>query len=191
MNVSETGLPGVLLIEPAVFVDERGVFVETFRSEALLPYGVPTFVQDNHSRSRRGVLRGLHYQLSHAQGKLIRAARGRVFDVAVDLRRGSPNFGRWLGVVLDDVAHRQLYIPPGFAHGFVALSAEADCVYKCSDYYHPAAERGIAWNDPDIAIQWPPEVMDALVLSDRDRHLPLLREQALENLPICSEAPAL
>ncbi len=188
MNVIETALPGVLVLEPKVLGDARGFFVETYRNAVLAPYGVPPFVQDNQSRSRRGVLRGLHYQLQQPQGKLVRASRGRVFDVAVDVRRGSPHFGQWFGAVLDDIKHRQLYIPPGFAHGFVVLSDEADFTYKCTDYYHPQSEAGVAWDDPAIGIEWPAEIRDALLLSDKDRQLPRLSEQAAERLPFYVEA---
>ncbi|NJN46273.1 MAG: dTDP-4-dehydrorhamnose 3,5-epimerase [Candidatus Competibacteraceae bacterium] len=156
MNVIATELPGVLILEPRVFGDHRGFFLETYHRARYQQAGVAeTFVQDNHSRSRRGVLRGLHYQLVQPQGKLVAVTRGTVFDVAVDIRRGSPTFGRWAGVTLDDDNHRQFYVPPGFAHGFCVLSDEADFVYKCTDYYHPDSEHGIAWNDPAIGIAWP------------------------------------
>lgn len=156
MNVIATELPGVLILEPRVFGDHRGFFLETYHRARYQQAGVAeTFVQDNHSRSRRGVLRGLHYQLVQPQGKLVAVTRGTVFDVAVDIRRGSPTFGRWVGVTLDDDNHRQFYVPPGFAHGFCVLSDEADFVYKCTDYYHPDSEHGIAWNDPAIGIAWP------------------------------------
>jgi dTDP-4-dehydrorhamnose 3,5-epimerase len=182
MNLIATGLPGVLLLEPTVFGDARGFFMETWQAARYHDLGMPkSFVQDNHSRSRRGVLRGLHYQLTQPQGKLVWVTRGAVFDVAVDVRRGSPNFGRWYGCVLDDVDHRQLYIPPGFAHGFCVLSDEADFFYKCTDYYHPASERGIAWDDPAIGIEWP---LHDVALSAKDQVNPRLAEQAIENLPI-------
>ncbi len=184
MKIIETRLPGVLIFEPRVFGDVRGFFVETFRQSSVEPRMVPRFVQDNQSRSRRGVLRGLHYQKVNPQGKLVRVARGRVFDVAVDIRRGSPTFGQWSGAILDDEAHRQLYIPPDFAHGFVVLSDTADFVYKCTQYYDPASELGIIWNDPDIAIDWPAEILDAVVLSDKDRSLPRLRDQIADRLPM-------
>lgn len=183
MNVLPTPLPGVVVIEPKVLGDARGFFVETFREEALRAAGIDvTFVQDNQSRSRRGVLRGLHYQLVQPQGKLVRVAAGRVFDVAVDVRVGSPHFGRWHGEILDDVTHRQMYVPPGFAHGFVVLSETADFVYKCSDYYHPASEQCIAWNDPDIGIAWP--LADAPSLSAKDQAGPRLCDQPRERLPV-------
>jgi dTDP-4-dehydrorhamnose 3,5-epimerase len=160
MNVIQTALPGVLLFEPRVFGDERGFFFESFNDKLFTQaVGAPVaFVQDNHSRSSRGVLRGLHYQLPpHAQGKLVRVVRGEVFDVAVDIRAGSPTFGRWVGEVLSEQNKRQLWIPPGFAHGFVTLSETADFLYKTTDFYAPQAERCIAWNDPAIGIRWPYE----------------------------------
>ena len=173
-----TSLPGVLLIEHRVFGDERGFFLETFREELFVQAGLDMrFVQDNHSRSRYGVLRGLHYQQELPQGKLVRVARGRVFDVAVDVRRGSPHFGRWCGALLDDENLRQMYIPPGFAHGFLVLSEVADLLYRCSEYYRPELERGIVWNDPDLGIEWPLAGVDGPLLSDKDRALPPLAEQ--------------
>ena len=181
MKVIATELPGVLLVEPNVFGDVRGFFMETWQAARYRDAGLPErFVQDNHSRSRRGVLRGLHYQLVQPQGKLVWVTRGAVFDVAVDVRRGSPAFGRWFGCVLDDVDHRQLYIPPGFAHGFCVLSEEADFFYKCTDYYHPASERGIAWNDPEIGIDWP---LQEVALSGKDQQNRCLSAQADEDLP--------
>ena len=183
MKVIETELPGVLILEPRVFGDPRGFFLETLREATLEDAGIEAdFVQHNHSRSRRGVLRGLHYQHVNPQGKLVRAARGRVFDVAVDIREGSPDFGRWVGVELDDVEHRQLWIPPGFAHGFCVLSDEADFVYACTTYYDPASDTGIRWNDPAIGIEWP-DMGVAPLLSDKDRRMPLLAEQDPEKLP--------
>lgn len=156
MKVETTGLPGVLVIEPVVHRDQRGFFLETWRSERYADAGLPAgFVQDNHSRSVRGTLRGLHYQVEQAQGKLMWCATGEIFDVAVDLRRGSPTYGRWAGVTLSDRDHRQLWIPPGFAHGFYVLSEIADVVYKCTTPYTPALERVIRWDDPDLAIAWP------------------------------------
>ena len=187
MKVIETALPGVLIFEPKVFGDERGFFVETYRESAFVEAGLNVgFVQDNQSRSRRGVLRGLHYQLQQPQGKLVRVARGRVFDVAVDVRRGSPTFGQWAGAVLDDQAHCQMYVPPGFAHGFVVLSELADFVYKCTDYYHPRSEAGVRWDDPDIGIEWPREILGEVILSEKDGLLPRLRDQQPELLPQCA-----
>ena len=158
MRVIQTALPGVLLLEPRVFGDERGFFFESFNDKLFTQaVGAPVaFVQDNHSRSSRGVLRGLHYQRPpHAQGKLVRVVQGEVFDVAVDIRAGSPTFGRWVGEVLSEQNKRQLWIPTGFAHGFVTLSETADFLYKTTDFYAPQAERCIAWNDPAIGIHWP------------------------------------
>ena len=158
MNVIPTAIPDVLIIEPKVFGDERGFFYESFNQKAFNEAtGLDVqFVQDNHSRSRKGVLRGLHYQLPpHAQGKLVRCVRGAVFDVAVDIRKSSPTFGKWVGVELSEANHRQFWIPPGFAHGFLTLSETADFLYKTTDYYASTAERGIVWNDPVISILWP------------------------------------
>jgi dTDP-4-dehydrorhamnose 3,5-epimerase len=152
-----TALPGLVAIEPRVLGDARGTFFETFRRDQLEEaLGRPLdFVQDNHSTSLRGVLRGLHYQLPHPQAKLVRVVRGEVFDVAVDLRRASPTFGRWTGETLSAANRRQLFLPEGFAHGFLALSAEAELLYKATDYYHPEAERCLRWDDPDLGIAWP------------------------------------
>ena len=175
MKVTATDLPGVKLIEPAVHGDERGFFVETFQAERYLAAaGIAlTFIQDNHSRSRRGVLRGLHLQTSRPQGKLVRVARGEVFDVAADIDPNSPTFGRWTGAVLSDRNHHQLWIPPGYAHGFLVLSEVADFEYKCTDYYDPQSEAGVIWNDPDLAIDWPNREP---TLSAKDARLPRLAE---------------
>ncbi|KRP48676.1 dTDP-4-dehydrorhamnose 3,5-epimerase [Pseudomonas libanensis] len=156
MNVSATELPGVLVIEPKVFGDERGFFYESFNArEFEKASGLHLqFVQDNHSRSQKGVLRGLHYQVEHAQGKLVRVTAGEVLDVAVDIRRSSPHFGKWASVRLSAENNRQLWIPPGFAHGFVVLSDYAEFLYKTTDYYTPSAERCISWDDPDLNIDW-------------------------------------
>ena len=189
MNVIETNLPGVVLIEPKVFGDARGFFLETFNAERYRAAGIDaTFVQDNHSRSQRGVLRGLHYQLEHTQGKLVSVMTGAVYDVAVDIRRGSPTFGQWTGHVLDEQNHRQMYVPPGFAHGFVVLSETADFVYKCTDYYHPASEGGVTWDDPDLAIAWP---LHDVQLSAKDQAFPRLRDVPLDRLPAYELAAAL
>jgi len=152
-----TALPEVVILEPKVFGDDRGFFFESFNQRDFQQAtGVDTpFVQDNHSRSAKGVLRGLHYQIQHPQGKLVRVAAGEVFDVAVDLRRSSPNFGKWVGVVLSAENKRQLWVPPGFAHGFVATSDVAEVLYKTTDYWHPEHERSLLWNDPTVAVQWP------------------------------------
>jgi dTDP-4-dehydrorhamnose 3,5-epimerase len=182
MKVIETALPGVLIIEPKVFGDHRGFFMETYSEERYREAGIPhRFVQANHSRSRKGVLRGLHYQLIQTQGKLVSVSRGRVFDVAVDVRLGSPTFGQWASCILDDETHRQLYIPPGFAHGFAVMSEEADFLYQCTDYYHPQSEAGIAYNDPDLGIDWPE--MD-YALSEKDLKNPRLKDQAADKLPV-------
>ena len=182
MKVSETPLPGVLLIEPKVFGDARGFFLETWNHERYLAAGFPevTFVQDNFSHSRQGALRGLHFQRQHPQGKLVHVVRGAIFDVVVDVRAGSDTFGKWYGVELNAQNHRQIWIPPGFAHGFCVLSAEADFCYKCTDFYHPEDEGGISWNDPGIGIAWP--VSDP-VLSEKDRHYPQLTDLLPQDLP--------
>ena len=169
MNLVTTSLPDVLIFEPKVFGDARGFFFESFNQKVFeeLTGLQHSFVQDNHSRSSRGVLRGLHYQLQQAQGKLVRVVRGAVFDVAVDIRRSSPSFGQWVGVELSENNHRQLWVPPGFAHGFVVLSESADFLYKTTDYYAPQHERCIAWNDPSLAIAWP-DLGEAPRLSAKD-----------------------
>jgi dTDP-4-dehydrorhamnose 3,5-epimerase len=176
MKVIETELPGVVVIEPQVFTDARGWFMETFHEARFREAGLPVgFVQDNHSRSVRGALRGLHYQLRHPQGKLIRCVRGEVFDVAVDLRQGSSTFGRWFGLMLSESNRRQVYLPPGIAHGVCTLSELADVVYKCSDLYDPQSERTLLWNDPQVGIEWP--LVDPL-LSEKDRRgLPLAQAE--------------
>jgi dTDP-4-dehydrorhamnose 3,5-epimerase len=157
MKISSTVLPEVLIIEPKVFGDSRGFFFESFNQRAFNEAtGLDAeFVQDNHSRSAKGVLRGLHYQVQQPQGKLVRVVRGSVFDVAVDIRKSSPYFGRWVGVELTEENHRQLWVPPGFAHGFLVTSDTADFLYKTTDYYAPEFERCVAWNDPAIGIEWP------------------------------------
>jgi dTDP-4-dehydrorhamnose 3,5-epimerase len=182
MKVTRTEIDGVLVLEPRVFGDERGFFLESFNQRAFdAAVGTPTvFVQDNHSRSVRGVLRGLHFQRTpHAQGKLVRVAQGAVFDVAVDIRRGSPTFGRWVGVDLSEANHRQLWLPPGMAHGFLVTSERADFLYKATAYYAPQAEGFVAWNDPEIGIAWP-EVGASPLLSARDAAAPRLSEAALD-----------
>ncbi len=157
MKVTATALPEVLIIEPKVFGDVRGFFFESFNQRAFNEAtGLQvSFVQDNHSRSGKGVLRGLHYQIQQPQGKLVRVVRGSVFDVAVDIRKSSPNFGRWVGIELTDENNRQLWVPPGFAHGFLVTSESADFLYKTTDYYAPQFERCIVWNDPEIGVAWP------------------------------------
>jgi dTDP-4-dehydrorhamnose 3,5-epimerase len=176
MKVMATRLPEVLTLEPRVFGDERGYFFESYNRRAFnqAAGSEVEFVQDNHSRSARGVLRGLHYQIPpHAQGKLVRVTAGCVFDVAVDLRRSSPRFGQWVGMELSAGNHRQLWIPPGFAHGFVVLSDSADFLYKATNYYSPGAERAVTWNDPTIGIEWPDLGLEP-ALSPKDRAAPLL-----------------
>lgn len=167
MEVEPTSLPDVLLIKPRVFADERGFFLESYRRERYRELGITgDFVQDNHSRSARGTLRGMHYQLNHPQGKLVQVTRGEVFDVAVDLRKNSPTFGCWTGVILSDENHHQLYVPPGFAHGFCVLSETVDFVYKCTEIYHPQDEHVLLWNDPAVGIEWP---LAAPLLSAKDQ----------------------
>ena len=176
----ETKLEGVVLLEPQVHGDERGFFVETFSRDAWRELGIGVeFVQHNHSRSNGGTLRGLHFQTEPGQAKLVRCSRGEIFDVAVDLRRGSPTYGQWEGYVLDDQAHRQLFVPAGFGHGFAVLSEVADVAYLLSSVYDPATEAGIAWDDPDVGVEWP--VADPL-LSERDKTAPRLAEVA-DSLP--------
>jgi len=172
MKVTQTSIPEVLIIEPKVFGDERGFFYESFNEKAFNEATGTShqFVQDNHSRSAKDVLRGLHYQVEQPQGKLVRVMRGAVFDVAVDIRKGSATFGRWVGVELNEDNHRQLWVPPGFAHGFLVLSESTDFLYKTTDYYNAAHERCIAWDDPTIAIDWPGNKNGALMpnLSTKD-----------------------
>lgn len=181
MKFIQTPLPGVIIIEPKIFRDERGLFLETFRKDSLREAGITDeFIQHNHSRSTKGTLRGLHYQLIQPQGKLVRVALGKVFDVTVDVRKGSPRFGQWHGSILDDETMRKVYIPPGFAHGFVVLSETADFIYLCTDYYHPQSEQGIAWNDPDIGIKWP---ISEITLSEKDKRHPKLADQDINKLP--------
>lgn len=170
MKVLDTALPGVLVIEPRVFGDERGFSYESW-NERLFAEATGTdvrFVQDNHSRSRRGVLRGLHYQARQPQGKLVRVVRGEVFDVAVDLRRSSPNFGRWIGIEISEQNYRQLWVPPGFGHGFLVVSEVAEVLYKLTDYYSPEHERSLLWSDPQVGVRWPLEGIEPL-LSPKDR----------------------
>ncbi len=168
MQLTPTAIPEVLIIEPRVFGDARGFFFESFNQRAFSQATGLTlnFVQDNHSRSAQGVLRGLHYQIQQPQGKLVRVARGRVFDVAVDIRRSAPTFGRWVGVELSEENQRQMWVPPGFAHGFLVLSDSADFLYKTTDYYALEHERCIAWNDPQLAISWPADIAPRLSAKD-------------------------
>ncbi|MFK7733230.1 MAG: dTDP-4-dehydrorhamnose 3,5-epimerase [Pseudomonadales bacterium] len=174
MNVIETALPGVLIIEPTVHGDHRGFFLESYRAKQYAEMGIKqAFVQDNHSRSQYGVLRGLHFQISQPQGKLVRVTRGSVFDVAVDVNPESETYGQHVGVDLSEDNHRLFWVPPGYAHGFVVTSEIADFQYKCTDYYQPADEGGVAWNDPDIGIDWP---VEQPTLSEKDSALPRLAE---------------
>lgn len=185
MQIIETSLPGVLVLEPRVFGDARGFFMETYHRDRYREVGITgEFVQDNHSLSRRGVLRGLHYQLSRPQAKLCRVVRGEVLDVAVDIRRGSPTFGKWTSALLSEDNKRQIFIPRGFAHGFIVLSESAEFLYKCDDFYQPGDEYGILWNDPDIGIDW--GVTDPL-LSDKDLGNPRLGELTAGRLPLYTQ----
>jgi len=166
VEVTRTSLNEVAVITPRIWKDSRGFFLEAFNRHQFANVGLPIeFVQDNHSRSSRNVLRGLHYQVGKPQGKLVSVVRGSIFDVAVDIRRGSPTFGKWVGITLDDVARQSLWIPPGFAHGFCAMSDAVDVLYKCTDYYDPPSERGIPWNDPLLGINWP---VESPILSEKD-----------------------
>ena len=169
MRAIQTLLPDVLVIEPKVFGDDRGFFYESYNQKAFqAATGLsPNFVQDNHSRSVKGVLRGLHYQIRQPQGKLVRVVRGSAYDVAVDIRKGSPTFGRWVGVELSEKNHQQLWVPEGFAHGFVVTSESADFLYKATDYYAPEHERCIAWDDPEIGIEWPLQGPPSLSAKDK------------------------
>ena len=179
IEIRQTTLPGVCVVVPKVFRDDRGFLLEAFNRNAFAAGSLPSdFVQDNHSRSIKGVLRGLHYQIDNPQGKLVRVARGKIFDVAVDIRRGSPTFGKWVGETLDDEDLRALWIPPGFAHGFCALSDVADVTYKCTAFYAPDDERGIVWNDPTLGIDWP---LANPIVSAKDSKYPMLAE--IRDLP--------
>jgi len=176
MKVIETKLPGVLIIEPKVFGDARGFFKETFQAERYQEAGIEyEFVQDNHSRSQKGVLRGLHFQITKPQGKLVSCSQGAVFDVAVDVNPESATFGQYVGIELTEDNHHQFWVPPGYAHGFCVLTDTADFQYKCTDYYDPSDEGGVIWNDPDVAIEWP---INQPLLSDKDAKLPSLKELA-------------
>lgn len=178
-SVIETNLEGVIIIEPKIFRDERGFFLESWNEREFEEIGLRLkFVQDNHSRSVRGVLRGLHFQDPCPQGKLVRVVRGKIFDVAVDLRKGSKTFGKWVGVYLSDEDMRMLYIPEGFAHGFLVVSDYADVIYKTTEFYYPEYDRGIVWNDDTIGIRWPLEEagVESPILSKKDSTLPKLRE---------------
>jgi dTDP-4-dehydrorhamnose 3,5-epimerase len=182
MNVVSLEIPEVKLVKPRVFKDDRGFFCQTYHYEQYRDAGIDVrFVQDNWSRSTQGVLRGLHYQLKNAQDKLVSVIRGEVFDVAVDIRKNSPTFGKWVGAVLSEENKLQLFVPKGFAHGFSVLSDTVDFVYKCGDFYTPGDEYGIRWNDPDIGIDWP---MKDVTLADKDLKAPLLKNVLAGHLPV-------
>jgi dTDP-4-dehydrorhamnose 3,5-epimerase len=184
LQVRQTGLPGVLLVRPEIHGDSRGFFFESFHRERFAEVGITDeFVQDNHSKSCQYTLRGLHYQLTHPQAKLCRAVQGEVLDVVVDVRLGSPTFGRWVTAVLSAENKQQIYIPPGFAHGFLVLSPTAEFLYKCSDFYYPEDEYGIAWNDPELRIAWN---LSHPLLSPKDQKHPALRNVPPERLPVYS-----
>ncbi len=182
----ETKIPDLYIIEPKVFGDDRGYFMESYSQKDFNEAGLTMkFVQDNESKSRKGVLRGLHFQTKHTQGKLVRVTQGEVWDVAVDLRKGSPTYGQWEGVYLSDENKRQFYVPEGFAHGFVVTSEEAVFNYKCTDFYAPEYDGGLLWNDTDIAIEWPLEGLGDILLSEKDREQKTLKE--LNDLPFVYE----
>ncbi|MCU7959603.1 MAG: dTDP-4-dehydrorhamnose 3,5-epimerase [gamma proteobacterium symbiont of Bathyaustriella thionipta] len=184
MDIIETELPGVLILEPRAFADERGYFMETWQQQRYAEAGIAgDFVQDNLVRSGKGVLRGLHAQHPHAQGKLVQALKGEVFDVAVDIRQGSATFGEWTGVLLSEDNHRQLWIPAGFAHGYVVLSEDSLFSYKCTDYWNGQTEFSIIWNDPEIAVDWPES---DVLLSPKDANAPLLKDIPASRLPPCA-----
>lgn len=173
----ETKIKDLYIIEPAVFGDERGYFMETYNKEDFFKAGLTMeFVQDNESKSRKGVLRGLHFQTKHTQGKLVRVTRGSVYDVAVDLRKGSPTYGQWEGILLTEENKKQFYVPEGFAHGFLVCSDEAVFNYKCTDFYAPEYDGGVLWNDPSIGVKWPLEGIEEVILSDKDRNQKRLEE---------------
>ncbi|OAA92735.1 dTDP-4-dehydrorhamnose 3,5-epimerase [Clostridium coskatii] len=176
-NFKATDIKGVYIIETGIFGDNRGYFMETYNYNDFKEVGLDmVFVQDNQSKSKKGVLRGLHFQKNYSQGKLVRVVKGRVFDVAVDLRDGSSTYGKWVGVTLSEENKKQFYIPKGFAHGFLVLSDEAEFCYKCTEFYHPEDEGGIIWNDPDINIKWPLEGIDNIIFSEKDKLWPTLKE---------------
>lgn len=178
---TETGIEGMFVVEPTVFEDDRGYFMETFQENDFKDAGHDlTFVQDNQSKSLKGVLRGLHLQMNYPQGKLVRVIKGEVFDVGVDLRANSPTYGKWFGTILSEENKKQLYIPPKFAHGFLVLSDEAEFVYKCTEFYHGEDESGIIWNDEDIAIDWPLDGIDEIILSDKDKEWEPLKNSKIK-----------
>ncbi len=176
-NFIKTPIEGITVIEPTVFGDNRGYFMETYQYEDFKAAGLDmVFVQDNQSKSKKGVLRGLHYQTRNSQGKLVRVIKGEVYDVAVDLRQNSETFGKYFGVLLSEENKKQFYIPEGFAHGFLVLSDEAEFVYKCTNYYDPTSEAGLMWNDPDIGIEWPVKDGMEIILSEKDKVHPSFKE---------------
>jgi dTDP-4-dehydrorhamnose 3,5-epimerase len=176
---TETDIKGLFVIEQKIFNDDRGYFMETYNEKAFKDVGLDVrFVQDNQSKSKSGVLRGLHFQKEHPQGKLVRAIKGEIFDVAVDLRKNSPTFKKWFGCILSDENRKQLYVPEGFAHGFLVLSEEAEFSYKCTDFYHPEDEGGCLWNDPAFNIQWPLHGIDKLLLSEKDKKYSLFSNES-------------
>ena len=176
-NFIETRIKDLYIIEPKVFGDQRGYFMESYNAEHFREAGLTmTFVQDNESKSSKGVLRGLHFQTRYTQGKLVRVTKGEVFDVAVDLRKGSPTYGQWEGVILSEENKRQFYVPEGFAHGFLVLSDEAVFNYKCTDFYHPEYDSGLLWNDEEVNIQWPLNRVDNLLLSEKDKKQKKLKD---------------
>jgi dTDP-4-dehydrorhamnose 3,5-epimerase len=177
----ETPIQGLYIIEPTVFGDHRGYFMETYNFHEFKEAGLDmSFVQDNQSKSKKGVLRGLHFQKNYPQGKLVRVLKGEVFDVAVDLRKDSATYGKWFGVLLSEENKKQFYVPEGFAHGFLVTSEEAEFAYKCTNFYHPEDEGSIAWNDPNIGIQWPLEGIEEVLLSEKDKKAPYLSEAKIE-----------
>lgn len=177
----ETGIEGMFLVEPTVFEDNRGYFMETFQENDFKEAGYDLkFVQDNQSKSTKGVLRGLHLQVNHPQGKLVRVIKGKVFDVGVDLRADSPTYGKWFGAILSEDNKKQLYVPPKFAHGFLVLSDEAEFLYKCTEFYHGDDESGIKWDDPEINIEWPLDGIDEIILSDKDKQWKSLSESGIK-----------
>ena len=187
MDVVDLEIPGVKLVRPTVFKDGRGFFQQTHHQAIYAEVGIgATFVQDNWSRSEAGVLRGLHYQLENPQAKLVSVLRGRIFDVAVDIRQGSPSFGTWCGTVLDEENHHQLFVPAGVAHGFLAMGELNDILYKCDNFYAPGDEYSIAWNDPAVGIEWP-EVPESLSLSTKDSAAPQMKDIPPENLPVMAK----
>jgi len=180
-NFVETDIKGLYVIEPRLFGDNRGFFMETYNYNSFKDAGLDmVFVQDNHSKSKKGVLRGMHFQTKHTQGKLVRVIKGEVFDVAVDLRKNSETYGKWHGVLLNEENRKMFYVPEGFAHGFLVTSEEAEFVYKCTDFYHPEFEGSLAWNDPEVGIQWPIEEIEEVLLSEKDKNALTLKELKLE-----------